>query len=467
MSRHHTRTLRVWPAVVLALTAFCLSALAVAGPAGAATGDLAWPRIYNGTGNDDDYYSGAAPAPGGGVYVAGSSRTLHAATASIDYDLLVARYAANGQRQWLRTLNGPGKAQDFVRAVASDSLGNVVVAGNVDYLALTPQVAVVAKYGPQGQSRWARYYDDPNGSYEQATHVAMDGAGNVYVVGEVSRSASGNDVFLMKYSPAGVRKWVRRYTGPGNGQDRINDIAVDGYGNVYLTGLSYSASTDFDILTLKYTPGGKRSWARRVDGPASSSDYGNGIAVTATGTVYVGGETVGTTSGVDTTMVKYASGGAFRWQRTFTSYGAYNDSYTDVTLMGNGDVVGTGRWDSGDPGHDSQVLLARLSPAGAVRWSGAYAGPDQMDDEGHSVARGPGGAVYVSATTTTSTTALDILTLKYSGGGQFAWARTHSGAGSGNDFDAGIVALAGGIYTAGQQQTAGGSGDAVLLKYRP
>ncbi len=120
---------------------------------------------------------------------------------------------------------GPGHSQDFVNDVASDAHGNVVAVGVVNYLALTPQVAAVVKYGAQGQRRWVRYYDDPNATAEQATNAVIDGAGNVYVAGESVASASGDDVFLVKYSSSGTRKWVRHFTGPGNGQDRIEDIA--------------------------------------------------------------------------------------------------------------------------------------------------------------------------------------------------------------------------------------------------
>jgi len=39
------------------------------------------------------------------------------------------------------------------------------------------------------------------------------------------------------------------------------------------------------MLTLKYRPDGRRSWVRRLDDPASSTDMGNAIAVTGGGTV--------------------------------------------------------------------------------------------------------------------------------------------------------------------------------------
>ncbi|HJW74561.1 MAG TPA: hypothetical protein VJ787_02660, partial [Thermoleophilia bacterium] len=82
-------------ASTLALLAFLalslLVLLAVVPAAGAASGDLAWQRVYNGLSNGVDAFNAAAPAPNGGVYVAGY-------TPGTSVDLFVARYDAAGQR---------------------------------------------------------------------------------------------------------------------------------------------------------------------------------------------------------------------------------------------------------------------------------------------------------------------------------------------------------------------------------
>lgn len=461
MPPHALTAAPAWPArlvlLVLVVAALAVS-LGAATRAEAASGDLAWQRAYNGTGDDDDFWAGVARAPKGGAYVAGSVRP-EAGGATVHYDLAVARYAAGGARRWLRTFDGPGGYQDIARGVASDRFGNVVVVGYVNYLALQPQLAAVVKYNAKGQRRWALFYDARGGSAEIAAEAAIDAAGNVYVAGEYSTPGSGTDVFLAKYSPAGARKWVRSYSGAG--QDQIRDIAVDQRGNVYLTGVTYRATTDFDMLTLKYRPDGRRSWVRRLDGPASGADMGNAIAVAGDGTAYVAGQVAGATTGGDAAVVKYSAGGTFRWQYTRSSLGAANDQFLDSALLGNGDLAATGDIDAGL----ADALLVRLSPAGRTRWARAYDGPDAMDDGGESVAV-LNGDIYVAGFTTTSTTARDILTLKYGGGGQFRWARSHGGIATSNDFAAGLLTVSGGVYTAGKRG-AGTGDDGILLKYRP
>jgi len=93
--------------------------------------------------------------------------------------------------------------------------------------------------------------------------------------------------FLLTF--AQNQEWVRRYNGPGNGNDGATAIAVDNNGNVYITGASYGSGTYSDYATIKYAPNGQEIWVARYNGPGNGDDRAYAIAVDNNGNVYVTG----------------------------------------------------------------------------------------------------------------------------------------------------------------------------------
>jgi hypothetical protein len=200
--------------------------------------------------------------------------------------------------------------EDLAYAVARDDSGNIFVTGTftgtVDFGggALTSNGAMdvfVAKYSSTGVHQWSRSFGG-GGSGDSGNGIAVDGSGNVYVVGSFAgtanlgggamTSAGVEDIFLAKYSATGAHVWSRRLGSTAS--DVARAVAVDGSGNIVVTG-NFQGTVDFGggpftastgAFVAKYSPTGAHLWSRA----AAGSSMGRGIAVDGGGNVVVVGK---------------------------------------------------------------------------------------------------------------------------------------------------------------------------------
>jgi beta-propeller repeat-containing protein len=253
-----------------------------------------WVARYNGPVNGFDIASAIAIDSLGNVYVTGRSS---GAGTSADYATV--KYDSAGQEQWVARYNGPGNGPDEAYAIAVDSLGNVCVTGATLGSGPGRDYATI-KYNAAGEEQWVARYP-----LSLASAIAVDGSGNVYVTGESSETVSGPvDYATIKYNSSGQEQWVARYNGSRNGYNRAQAIALDGSGNVYVTGFSTGTRT-YDYATVKYDSAGQEQWVARYNGPGHSDDRADAMAVDSTGNVYVTGGSDGRRTGYDYATVKY------------------------------------------------------------------------------------------------------------------------------------------------------------------
>jgi outer membrane protein assembly factor BamB len=107
-----------------------------------------------------------------------------------------------------------------------------------------------------------------------------------------SYGSGSYDYYTAKYAAAdGALLWEKRYNSPEDGFDWASAMAVDGSGNVVVTGYAYSGiAHDHDYYTAKYAAAdGALLWERYYNGPASGVDYATGLALGPNGMVAVTG----------------------------------------------------------------------------------------------------------------------------------------------------------------------------------
>jgi hypothetical protein len=120
-------------------------------------------------------------------------------------------------------------------------------------LALAILGGTTAQAQSGGAPVWTNLYDGPGNYYDVAYAMAVDGSGNVFVTGFSPGSDGYTDYATIKYSGAGVALWTNRYNGPGNTADAANAIAVDGSGNVFVTGYATGIGSGSDYATVRYS----------------------------------------------------------------------------------------------------------------------------------------------------------------------------------------------------------------------
>jgi hypothetical protein len=350
---------------------------------------------------------------------------------------------------WSKAFTSSGV--DAGLAVNSDPAGNVVTAGifqfTVDFGggALTGFPSTfVAKYDPNGAHLWSRSY--PTFSND----MAVDGFGNVIVTGLVGGTfdfgggptAGGNDIYLVKYDPNGSFLWVRRFHPTGGSDPRA--VAADAVGNIYITG-----------------------------GFGDTVDFGGGPL----------------TGALDIYVAKFDPSGAHVWSKSFGSP-LFEDFGTDIDADATGGVIVTGRFGDtvsfgGTPltsVGETDIFLAKLDNDGVHQWSRSTGGP--FDDAGGAVAVGAAGNVVATGSFTgtinlggsdlTSAGSGDVYLAKYDATGAHQWSARYGGtssdAGQDIDLDAlGNIAVSGrfrGVASfGGASFTSAGGSDIFVARY--
>ena len=260
----------------------------------AATGAQLWAKRYNGPGNGYDDPSSVAVSPSGStVFVTGES--TGAASGPGDF-ATVAYDAATGAQLWVKRYNGPGNGADYAPSAAVSPSGSTVfVTGTGLYGFSAQEFATVAYNAATGAQLWVKSYNRPGYDYANALAVSPTGS-TVFVTGTSPGATSANDYATVAYDAAtGAQVWVKRYNGPGNGNDDARSVAVSPAGTtVFVTGQSTGATSN-DYATAAYDAAtGAQLWVRRYTGPGTSGDGATSVTVSpAGGTVFVTGESIG------------------------------------------------------------------------------------------------------------------------------------------------------------------------------
>jgi hypothetical protein len=304
----------------------------------------------------------------------------------------------------------PGPSGGWGQDITTDAAGNVYTTGlfdgtvdfdpahrNTDGVLQSKnnaQNAYVAKYAADGSFVWARRMggDGSGGPLSGSKALAVDGSGNVYVVGTFGNNAdfgaftfTGAGNFVTKLDANGNFQWVQT---PAYS---TSDVALDGSGNVYVTGASGGAA-----VVAKLDPAlGATDWSEQLGG----SSGGAGVSADAAGNVFVAGTFTGTVNlnpGGSYTLtsprvkgqyvaegfvLKLTNAGGFGWA---TEVAALPN---DIAIDGADDVYTTGPsgngYNGGFNGPGGPLNVTKLSGGGVLLWSENFGGFARGSNQGN------------------------------------------------------------------------------------
>lgn len=340
--------------------------------------------------------------------------------------------------------------------------------------------------------------------YEAAHSSAIDGSGNTYLTGYFEGTASFGattltssgevEIYVAKLDSGGNWLWAKSAGGPANDEGRA--IAVDGAGNVYLTGyyngtaafgsVSLTSSGLADIFVAKLDTAGNWLWAKQAG--SADSDLGYGITVDGAGNVYLtgnfgyqngesvsfGGIGLSSNGQSDVFVAKLDTAGTWIWAKG--AGGTGNDYCRGITLdsVGNlyliGYFVETAYFGSNSltSAGGEDIFIAKLSVGGT--WLGAQSAGGLGDDRGTSIAADGDENIYLSgffwgsadfgSIPVTGNGDWDIFVAKMDGIGNWIWAKPAGGPA--NDYGRSVALdSAANVYVTGYF----GSGDANFGSY--
>ena len=324
-----------------------------------ADGTKVWTNLIgSSTRASADFGQAVTTGLDGSIYVAGyTGGNLDGQTNQGGNDAFVTKFLSDGTKVWTRLIGSTVDDQAWGLTTGLD--GSIYVAGQLSgTLDLQASAggddAFVTKFGPDGTKVWTKLIGST--STEQAFALTTGLDGSIYLAGytggnlDEQTNQGGNDAFVTKFAPDGIKAWTRLIGSTGDDQAWGLTTGLDG--SIYVAGRAggiFDGQTnagDSDAFVTKFAPNGTKVWTKLIG--SASAEQAFALTTGLDGSIYVSGYTVGSLDG--------------------------------QTNSGNEDA-----------------FVARLSPDGTKLWTRQYG--STLDERGWGLTTGLDGSVYVSGQT--------------------------------------------------------------------
>ncbi|RZL12914.1 MAG: hypothetical protein EOO89_18640 [Pedobacter sp.] len=292
-----------------------------------------WATYFGGSGYEDG--TGITSDPSGNVLVVGTTNSsanittsgAHQTSFLGTFDLMVVKFNAGGALLWSTYYGGANS--EISQGIATDNIGNVIVAGNTESTTniatpLAYQTSLsgsidgfIVKLNPSGNLIWSTYFGGP--SLDAIEGIVTDPTGSIVIAGQTG-SLSGisttgahqllfgggsTDAFVARFNSIGTLEWSTYYGGDNNSasnEDIPYGIATDALGNIVIAGTTNSETgiatpgahkvvltAALNAFVVKFNTAGIRQWGTYYGG--TGFEEAKDVHADIAGNIYIAGIT--------------------------------------------------------------------------------------------------------------------------------------------------------------------------------
>jgi hypothetical protein len=296
-------------------------------------------------------------------------------------DAFLTKFDSGGNEVWTTQIGTSDSDQST--SVAVDASGNAYITGWTDGDLGGPNIggrdAFLSKFDSGGNELWTKQIG--TSEWDQSLSVTVDSSGNAYICGATrgdlgGPSARGYDAFLGRFDPSGNKVWITQI-GTILG-DSGQSVAVDGSGNAYISGgtaynLGGPSAGEYDAFLSKFDSGGNEVWTTQIG--TSAYDIGSGVAIDAYGNAYITGLTDGDLGGPnvgmeDAFLSKFDSSGNEVWTKQIGTSEWDHSLSVALDVSGNAYISGLTKGDLGGPNSgELDAFLGKFDSSGNEVWT--------------------------------------------------------------------------------------------------
>ncbi len=371
----------------------------------------------------------------------------------------------SGSEVWTRNYPGEDAGDAKARGVAVDGAGNVVIVGQEFVVGQNANIWA-RKYTPDGDVLWSYSWNGKDNGDDIARAVAIAPGDDIVITGETYVAGSGADVWTATLSAGMQEKWIKTYNGPGNLGDRGYGVAVEAAtGDIVVTGEEYKLIGLHNAWTRRMDKDGNPLWSDAYDANAGE-DTGRAVAIADNGDIVVVGDIYVPIGLANLWLRRYSADGAVLWSKDM-DHMLGNDRAHAVTITDDGTIAVVG--EVYEVAGLAAIFASKWTEDGAMMtWSQIQDSDGGDNDFGHGVAVDSKGNLVAVGEEYTANDFARVWVRKYDPANAELWTQTFDGVDAGNDI-AWAVAIApdGHIYAAGEEYKVGQFADVWLRKYAP